>query len=151
MARLASTILLNSSGRQKRRAGGGHKVEGGQEATATNRDEAAMSIVKKKLSASSGISCHAWNGDRSKVALCPYNNEVHVYEVGNNGEYELTGKLEEHEQLVAGVDWSPTRDMIVTCAHDRNAYVWEKGTEGKVRRARRDKPPFSRTRIAEER
>ena len=62
---------------------------GGQEATATNRDEAAMSIVKKKLSASSGISCHAWNGDRSKVALCPYNNEVHVYEVGTTGSTSL--------------------------------------------------------------
>jgi len=88
-------------------------------------------IAKKKLSASSGISCHAWNGPRNQIALCPYTNEVHVYEVNaSSGEYKQVGTLSEHEQLVAGVDWASERDMIVTCAHDRNAYVWERSKEG---------------------
>ena len=89
-----------------------------------------MSIVKKKLSSSSGISCHAWNGKRNQIALCPYTNEVHIYDVDEgSGEYKLAGTLSEHEQLVAGLDWAPKRDMIVTCAHDRNAYVWERSKE----------------------
>lgn len=26
-----------------------------------------------------GISCHAWNADRSKVALCPNTNEIWIF------------------------------------------------------------------------
>lgn len=26
-----------------------------------------------------GISCHAWNKDRSKVAICPNSNEIWIY------------------------------------------------------------------------
>lgn len=26
-----------------------------------------------------GISCHAWNKDRSKLAICPNNNEIWIY------------------------------------------------------------------------
>ena len=100
-------------------------------------------VVKKKLSSSSGISCHAWNGAHNQIALCPGTPEVQVYEVDKqSGEYKLAGSLKEHEQLVSGVDWAPKRDMIVTCAHDRNAYVWERNSEGKVRRRRRTRTKF---------
>ena len=87
-----------------------------------------MSVTKQKVSDSSGISCHAWNGARTKVAICPYTNEVHVYEADESG-YKLLATLKEHEQLVSGIDWSPKKDFIVTCAHDRNAYVWEQSKE----------------------
>jgi len=32
--------------------------------------------------------------------------------------------LQEHDQLVTGIDWSPKTNRIVTCSQDRNAYVW---------------------------
>jgi len=33
--------------------------------------------------------------------------------------------LEEHDQLVTGIDWAPKSNRIVTCGQDRNAYVWK--------------------------
>ena len=32
--------------------------------------------------------------------------------------------MEEHDQLVTGIDWAPKTNRIVTCGQDRNAYVW---------------------------
>jgi len=69
------------------------------------------------------ITCHAWNADGSKLALCPNNNEIHVYKKqGNN--YTLESKLTEHDQVVTGIDWAPKSNRIVSCSQDRNAYVW---------------------------
>ena len=90
---------------------------------------ASPSISKQKLSTTTGISCHAWNGAKDHIAVCPYTNEVHIFKL-EGSEYKQVATLDEHEQLVAGLDWSAKRDVIVTCAHDRNAYVWEK-IEGK--------------------
>jgi len=71
----------------------------------------------------STITCHAWNADGSKVALCPNNNEIHVYKkAGSN--YSLEAKLSEHDQVVTGIDWAPKSNRIVSCSQDRNAYVW---------------------------
>lgn len=30
------------------------------------------------------ISCHAWNKDRSQIAISPNNNEVHIYQREGN-------------------------------------------------------------------
>lgn len=69
------------------------------------------------------ISCHAWNKDGTKVAICPNDNEIHIYaKSGNN--FTLEHKLAEHDQLVTGIDWAPNSDRIVSCSQDRNAYVW---------------------------
>lgn len=69
------------------------------------------------------ITCHAWNADGTKVALCPNNNEIHVYKkAGTN--YTLEAKLTEHDQVVTGIDWAPKSNRIVSCSQDRNAYVW---------------------------
>jgi len=69
------------------------------------------------------ITAHAWNGDRSKVALCPNNNEVHIY--GKSGTtYTLEHVLAEHDQVITGIDWAPKTNRIVTSSQDRNAYVW---------------------------
>lgn len=32
--------------------------------------------------------------------------------------------MDEHDQLVTGIDWAPQTDRLVTCSEDRNAYVW---------------------------
>jgi len=69
------------------------------------------------------VTCHAWNADRSKLAFCPDNNEVHIYKKGGSG-WEKDVVLHEHDQLVTGIDWAPKTNRIVTCSQDRNAYVW---------------------------
>jgi len=69
------------------------------------------------------ISAHAWNGDRTRVALCPNNSEVRIY-VRKGNELELETTLQEHDSLVTGIDWGKTTNRLVTCSQDRNAYVW---------------------------
>jgi actin related protein 2/3 complex subunit 1A/1B len=69
------------------------------------------------------ITCHAWNGDGSKVAICPNNNEIHIYSK-QGGAFKLEHKLTEHDQVVTGIDWAPKSNRIVSCSQDRNAYVW---------------------------
>jgi hypothetical protein len=43
------------------------------------------------------ISCHAWNADRTKVALCPGNNQVLIYAIkgGDLAQRTLEATLEE--------------------------------------------------------
>lgn len=75
-----------------------------------------------------GLTCHAWNKDNSKVAVSPNNHEVLIYNTKNNPDsstWELDHVLGEHSGFVSGVDWSPVSNLIVTCGHDRNAYVWK--------------------------
>ncbi|KAJ0406844.1 hypothetical protein P43SY_008866 [Pythium insidiosum] len=75
-----------------------------------------------------GISCHAWNRDRSKVALCPNTNEIWIYTGCTNPDvtkWRREAVLTEHDMLVSGLDWSPVHDMLVSCSHDRNAFVWK--------------------------
>lgn len=69
------------------------------------------------------ITCHAFNKDRTKVALCPNSNEVHIFKKSGTS-WELTAVLGEHDKLVTGIDWAPNSNRIVTCSQDRNAYVW---------------------------
>jgi actin related protein 2/3 complex subunit 1A/1B len=69
------------------------------------------------------ITCHAWNADGSKVAICPGNNEIHVFKK-TGATYALESKLVEHDQVVTGIDWAPKSNRIVSCSQDRNAYVW---------------------------
>jgi len=80
-----------------------------------------MSVTLSRLAVC--ISAHAWNGDRTKVALCPNNNEVRIYTKKGN-EFELECSLQEHDSLVTGIDWGKESNRIVTCSQDRNAYVW---------------------------
>jgi actin related protein 2/3 complex subunit 1A/1B len=69
------------------------------------------------------ITCHAWNADGSMLALCPNNNEVHIYKKAG-AEFNLEHVLTEHDQVVTGIDWAPKSNRLVTCSQDRNAYVW---------------------------
>ena len=39
-----------------------------------------MNTIQQQLtSQAEGISCFAWNADRSMIAICPNNNEIHIY------------------------------------------------------------------------
>lgn len=69
------------------------------------------------------ITCHAWNADGTMVALCPNDNEIHIYRKSGNN-YTLEHTLKEHDQVVTSIDWAPKSNRIVSCSQDRNAYVW---------------------------
>jgi len=69
------------------------------------------------------VSCHAWNADRSQIAICPNDHTVRIYS-RQGAEYSLLHTLKEHDSLVTGIDWAPKTNRIVTCSQDRNAYVW---------------------------
>uniref|UniRef100_A0A3B3CNX2 Actin related protein 2/3 complex, subunit 1B n=1 Tax=Oryzias melastigma TaxID=30732 RepID=A0A3B3CNX2_ORYME len=69
------------------------------------------------------ISCHAWNKDRTQIALCPNNHEVHIYKK-DGAKWTKIHELKEHNGQVTGIDWAPESNRIVTCGADRNAYVW---------------------------
>lgn len=75
------------------------------------------------------ITCHAWNRDRTKLALSPNSSEVHIYKY-ERGEWKLEEVLKEHDLKVTGIDWAPNTNRLVTCSADRNAYVWTQ-CEGK--------------------
>ncbi|KAJ1975808.1 ARP2/3 actin-organizing complex subunit Sop2 [Dimargaris verticillata] len=71
------------------------------------------------------VTAHAFNSDRSKVAVCPNSNVVHIYRQANTSTgWELEHTLDEHDLLVTGIDWAHQTNRIVTCSQDKNAYVW---------------------------
>ncbi|XP_074649265.1 actin-related protein 2/3 complex subunit 1A-like [Tubulanus polymorphus] len=69
------------------------------------------------------ISCHAWNKDRTSLALSLNNAEVNIYSQ-KAGKWEIVHTLKEHTQRVTSIDWGADQNRIVTCGVDRNAYVW---------------------------
>jgi actin related protein 2/3 complex subunit 1A/1B len=69
------------------------------------------------------ITCHAWNKDRTQLAMCPNNNEVHIY-VKEGSDWNCKHVLKEHDQVVTSICWGEKTNRIVTCSLDRNAYVW---------------------------
>jgi actin related protein 2/3 complex subunit 1A/1B len=74
-----------------------------------------------------GITYHAWNADFSQLAICPNNNELHIYTNCQNPDstqWQLSHVLRDHDLLISAVDWCPVSNRIVTCSHDRNAFVW---------------------------
>ncbi|RKP11218.1 WD40-repeat-containing domain protein [Piptocephalis cylindrospora] len=75
------------------------------------------------------VNAHAFNKDRSQVAICPNSNQVHIYEQSGSA-WNLLHVLKEHDLLVTCIDWAPESNRLVTCGQDRNAYVWnmEEGT-----------------------
>ncbi|XP_037812018.1 actin-related protein 2/3 complex subunit 1A-B [Lucilia sericata] len=76
------------------------------------------------------ITCHAWNKDKTQIALSPNNNEIHIYKREGN-EWKLMDILNQHDLRVMGIDWAKNTNRIVSCAADRNAYVWQQGEDGK--------------------
>lgn len=70
------------------------------------------------------ITCHAWNEDGSKCALCPNSNVVLIVGKDATGAWKLEHQLKQHDSVVTGIDWDRVHNRIVTCSQDRNAYVW---------------------------
>ena len=72
------------------------------------------------------ITVHAWNADRSLLALCPNNNQVHIYKRpdGPDSPWDKVATLKEHDALITSIAWASTTNRIVTTSQDRNAYVW---------------------------
>lgn len=74
-----------------------------------------------------GLTCHAWNKDRSKVAVCPNSNEIWIFSGCQNPDatkWRKEAVLAEHDMVVSGLDWSHATDQLVSCSHDRGAFVW---------------------------
>jgi actin related protein 2/3 complex subunit 1A/1B len=76
------------------------------------------------------IACHAWNKDRTQLALSLNDHEVKIYSYSGNN-WTLAHTLSEHQERVTGIDWAPGSNRIVTCGADRNAYVWQLQADGK--------------------
>ncbi|TFK30048.1 actin-related protein ARPC3 [Coprinopsis marcescibilis] len=70
------------------------------------------------------ITCHAFNADRSQVAVSFNNNDAQILE-RRGSEWATTETLAEHDKLITSIDWAPNSNRIVTASQDRNAYVWE--------------------------
>lgn len=72
------------------------------------------------------ITVHAWNADRTLLALCPNNNQVHIYKrpSGPDQTWDKIATLKEHDALITSIAWAPNTNRIVTTSQDRNAYVW---------------------------
>eukprot|EP00128_Syssomonas_multiformis_P018607 Colp12_sorted_trinity150504_noHs@19934 len=69
------------------------------------------------------VSCHAWNKDRTMLAVSPNTNEIEIY-IKEGKEWVLQTTLKEHDQVVTGLDWAPNSNRLVSCGQDRSAYVW---------------------------
>ena len=74
------------------------------------------------------VTVHAWNADRTQLAVCPNNNTVIIFRKPSaaDGPWERVATLAEHDALVTDIAWAPKTDRILTTAQDRNAYVWTK-------------------------
>lgn len=69
------------------------------------------------------IACHAWNKDKTQIAVSPSNNEIHIFEKSGVS-WRSIHILTEHDLLITGIDWAPDTNRIVSCSHDKNAFVW---------------------------
>ena len=61
----------------------------------------------------SPLSAHAFNADRSKVAVSPNTNEICIYARTADG-WALEHSLLEHDKVVTGLDWAPNTNRIVS-------------------------------------
>ena len=78
------------------------------------------------------VTVHAWNADRSLLAVCPNNNTVAIFRkpTSADGTWERIATLNEHDALVTDIAWAPKTNRILTTSQDRNAYVWNLEANG---------------------
>ncbi|MFH4973699.1 hypothetical protein AB6A40_000408 [Gnathostoma spinigerum] len=69
------------------------------------------------------IACHAWNKDRTQLAVSPSNSEIHIFQWQGN-QWRLLHTLKDHDLHISGIDWAPNTNRIVSCSEDKNAFVW---------------------------
>jgi actin related protein 2/3 complex subunit 1A/1B len=88
-----------------------------------------MSAPEVYTIAQTPVTCHAFNADRSQVAVSLNSNDVQILSRSRN-DWEGGEVLSEHDKIITSIDWAPNSNRIVTSSQDRNAYVWQQGPEG---------------------
>jgi len=76
------------------------------------------------------LTCHAWSGDRTRLAVSRNSKEFDIYRAEGPGGFVKSSSMDQHDLHVTGIDWAPRTNRIVTCSSDRNAYVWTEGPDG---------------------
>lgn len=74
------------------------------------------------------VTSHAFNADRSKVAVSFNSNEAQVL-TRQGKDWVPTDTLSEHDKIITSIDWAPNSNRIVTASQDRNAYVWQEAQD----------------------
>jgi len=69
------------------------------------------------------VTAHAFNQNRSQVAVSLNSTDVQIFSKAKN-DWKATETLSEHDKLITSIDWAPNSNRIVTASQDRNAYVW---------------------------
>ncbi|KAL0061471.1 ARP2/3 actin-organizing complex subunit Sop2 [Marasmius tenuissimus] len=79
------------------------------------------------------IIAHAFNADRSALAVSLNSNEAQIL-ARSGKEWATIETLSEHDKVITSIDWAPNSNRIVTASQDRNAYVWQQTPDdtGKV-------------------
>ncbi|TFL06267.1 WD40-repeat-containing domain protein [Pterulicium gracile] len=70
------------------------------------------------------VTCHAFNADRSQVAVSLNSTDVQIL-TKKGKDWVATDVLKEHDKTITSIDWAPNSNRIVTSSQDRNAYVWQ--------------------------
>ncbi len=76
------------------------------------------------------ISCFCWSPDTTQLALCPGNNEIHIYDTSkistssSDTPPPLITKLCDHTDLVTSLDWSSSSNFLISVSEDRAAFIW---------------------------
>ena len=76
------------------------------------------------------MQCFAWNADCSKIAVCPTNNEIWIFETSgdpNISKWTRSCVLKEHFNVISALDWHPVTNLLLSCSTDRSVIVWEQG------------------------
>ena len=80
-----------------------------------------------------GIQSFAWNGNGSKIAVCPTNNEIWIYETSNSpdiSKWSQIACLKEHYNVISAMDWHPQTNLLLSCSVDRGIIVWTHDANG---------------------
>jgi len=82
-----------------------------------------MSVPEVHSLAQVPITSHAFNEDRSQVAVSLNTKDIQIFS-RKGKDWTSTETLAEHDKLITSIDWAPNSNRIVTASQDRNAYVW---------------------------
>ena len=75
-----------------------------------------------------GIQSFAWNADGSKIAVCPKNKEIWIFETQNSpdmSKWTKTDVLKEHYNVIMALDWHPKTNLLLSASADRGVVVWD--------------------------
>jgi len=97
----------------------------------TNRNGPTADVVLS-MHIAEVVSCHAFSPGLARLAVCPNNEEIHIYDKPESAResapsYVLSG----HTQRVTGLAWS-CHGRLASVAEDRTSFVWELDEEDLV-------------------